>query len=147
MRPGWLGLLASCTVGVMSVPGQPQTKPRLGAAGSPHTAAITPKIRIACVGDSITWGDMSSSRTHAYPEQLQALLDEAHGAGRYAVVNLGEDRAALRRHAQSSYWKRKSFETLNSSTWDVVAIMLGTTSMCALSLIFILTGLNLRVPC
>src|SRR6478752_5773396 len=47
------------------------------------------KIRIACLGETITYGDkMQSREQNAYPAQLQAMLGY-----RYQVVNFGVSEA------------------------------------------------------
>ena len=44
------------------------------------------KIRVACIGDSITWGTAMTNRVaECYPAQLQSLLGD-----RYEVVNFGD---------------------------------------------------------
>ncbi len=45
-------------------------------------------FRIACVGDSWTFG-ANVDQKDAYPQQLQALLQAAHPRGRFEVLNLG----------------------------------------------------------
>ena len=42
-------------------------------------------IRIACVGDSITAGVHSSGGVHPYPQQLQIMLEQAHGNGTHST--------------------------------------------------------------
>merc|ERR1712166_1620625 len=46
-------------------------------------------IKIGCIGDSITAGVHSSGGNHTSPGQLQILLDQLHGKGKYSVTNLG----------------------------------------------------------
>ena len=47
------------------------------------------KTRVACIGDSITYGYTLPDREHeAYPVQLQKLLDEKF-PGKYEVRNFG----------------------------------------------------------
>jgi lysophospholipase L1-like esterase len=83
-------------------------------------------IKIACVGDSITAGVCSSGGDHPYPQQLQILLDQAHGQGKYSVTNLGACGATMLKGGDSPYWKRSQFSALTSGKWDIVTIMLGT---------------------
>lgn len=47
-------------------------------------------IKIGCIGDSITAGVHSSGGIHPYPQQLQLLLDAAHGNGSSWEVPLWE---------------------------------------------------------
>ena len=63
-------------------------------------------IKIACVGDSITAGVHSSGGIHPYPQQLQLLLDMAHGKDAYSVTNLGACGSTMLKISNSPYWKR-----------------------------------------
>jgi len=83
-------------------------------------------IRIGMIGDSITAGVCSSGGKHPYPQQLQVLLDQAYGEGVYSVTNLGACGATMLKKGDSPYWKRSQFNTLTSSKWDIITIMLGT---------------------
>lgn len=83
-------------------------------------------IRVACVGDSITAGVHSSGGIHPYPQQLQILLDAAHGEGTYSVTNLGACGSTMLKGANSPYWKRGQYTALVAGKWDIVTIMLGT---------------------
>lgn len=83
-------------------------------------------VRIACVGDSITAGLMASDRSKSYPSQLQMMLDEDYGPGHYSVTNLGASGYAAEMLSDLSYWHSPQFQTLATSTWDVIIIMLGT---------------------
>merc|ERR1712137_82962 len=83
-------------------------------------------IRIGMIGDSITAGVCSSGGKHPYPQQLQILLDQAHGEGVYSVTNLGACGSTMLKSGDSPYWDRPQFKTLNSSKWDIITIMLGT---------------------
>lgn len=83
-------------------------------------------IRIGMIGDSITAGVCSSGGSHPYPQQLQILLDQAYGEGVYSVTNLGACGATMLKKGDSPYWKRSQFNTLTSSKWDIITIMLGT---------------------
>ncbi|MCK6491148.1 MAG: GDSL-type esterase/lipase family protein [Planctomycetes bacterium] len=83
-----------------------------GAAAEPATAA---RIKVACVGDSITLGNTKAPET-AYPVLLQALLGE-----RYEVVNFGVGgRTLLRRKDPLALGRALKAQP------DVVVIMLGT---------------------
>jgi acyl-CoA thioesterase I len=91
-----------------------------------HTAPIPPAvlgtIRVACIGDSITYGTTLLKRgQQCYPAQLQALL----GAG-YSVRNFGVSGRTLQRSGDLPYWEHKNFKL--SSVFDphIALIMLGT---------------------
>jgi len=83
-------------------------------------------IKIACVGDSITAGSCSSGGNHPYPQQLQLMLDQTHGKGKYSVTNLGACGSTMLKKGNSPFWQRPQFKALNESKWDIVTIMLGT---------------------
>lgn len=52
-------------------------------------AGAADKVRVACIGDSITYGyGLANREAESYPVQLQKLLD-AQYAGRYEVRNFG----------------------------------------------------------
>jgi len=92
-----------------------------GIKEAPATA-----VRIACIGDSITAGVRSSSAAHAYPQQLQSLLDTTHGQGAYSVTNLGACGSTMLKKGDSPFWKRPQYQALTSQKWDIVTILLGT---------------------
>jgi len=83
-------------------------------------------IKIACIGDSITAGVCSSGGNHPYPQQLQILLDNTYGQGKYSVTNLGACGSTMLKKANSPYWERSQFTALTAGKWDIVTIMLGT---------------------
>jgi len=83
-------------------------------------------LKIACVGDSVTAGAHASSAAHAYPQQLQTLLDTTHGKGIYSVTNLGACGSTMLKKGDSPFWKRPQYKALTSGKWDIVTIMLGT---------------------
>lgn len=83
-------------------------------------------IKIACIGDSITAGVCSSGGIHPYPQQLQILLDNQYGEGKYSVTNLGACGSTLLKKSNSPYWQRNQYKALTAGKWDIVTIMLGT---------------------
>lgn len=82
-------------------------------------------LHIACVGDSITAGALSTGPEHTYPSQLQLMLDKSNPQ-RYSVHNLGASGATLMETGDSPYCKRLEYTKFTQGTWDVVIIMLGT---------------------
>ena len=53
-------------------------------------------LRVACVGNSVTYGyGLSHRERDAYPVRLQEVLDEHYGAGRFEVGNFGHSGATL----------------------------------------------------
>jgi hypothetical protein len=78
-------------------------------------AAPKEAIRIGCVGDSITAGVHSSGGDHPYPQQLQMLLDMAHGEGAYSVTNLGACGSTMLKKGNSPFWERPQYKALTSA--------------------------------
>lgn len=125
---------------LLGVPGFPDcTNPRLvaGEDMSVEEAAMALEcaqkpalfddtIRIGCVGDSITAGVHSTGGNHTYPGQLQILLDQTHGAGKFSVTNLGACGSTMLKKSNSPYWQRPQYKALTSAKWDIIIIMLGT---------------------
>jgi len=88
-------------------------------------AAPTARVRVACVGDSITQGHgVPAGQT--YPERLGRLLGD-----RYEVRNFGEAGRTVLRSGDNSYWDTLSF--VESTRYDphIVVILLGTNDAAA----------------
>ena len=80
------------------------------------------KIRIACIGDSITYGENIPDREHdSYPAQLQNLLGEA-----YDVRNFGVSARTLLRKGDFPYFDESAFRQARDFKPDIVVIKLGT---------------------
>ena len=80
------------------------------------------RIRVACVGDSITWGfTIVNRRKNSYPAVLQELL----GPG-YEVRNFGHNDASARFDADTPYVRKKAYRDSLSWNPDFVLLMLGT---------------------
>lgn len=78
--------------------------------------------KMACVGDSITYGAGIKDREHnSYPAQLQGIL----GKG-FEVKNFGVNGATLLKKGDNPYWKTKAFKEAKEFGPDVVVIKLGT---------------------
>lgn len=78
--------------------------------------------RIACVGDSITWGfTIVNRRTYSYP----ALLQQRLGA-EYEVRNFGYNDAAARFDADTPYVKKHVYQESLAWNPDIVLLMLGS---------------------
>src|SRR5438270_695057 len=61
--------------------------------------------KVACVGDSITWGATIKDRDHdSYPAQLGRMLGE-----KWLVQNFGYSGATLLKKGDRPYWKGKRF--------------------------------------
>ena len=79
-------------------------------------------IKVACVGDSITFGSHVTGRDqNSYPAVLQKLLGE-----KYQVANFGVSGATLLKKGDKPYWTQSAFGQSNDFAPDIVVIMLGT---------------------
>jgi acyl-CoA thioesterase I len=84
--------------------------------------ADTPLIRVACVGDSITFGATIQNReSNSYPAQLSRLL----GAG-YGVRNFGVSGATMLEKSDLPYLHRSEYTNALTFAPDIVVIMLGS---------------------
>ena len=90
---------------------------------APPTAEATPpsRIRVACVGDSITWGfGIDGRQTNAYPAQLGRML----GSG-WRVRNYGVSARTLLNKGDLPYQKEGAFRDALKFEPDFVIILLG----------------------
>lgn len=88
-------------------------------AGFSQTAA--PKIRIACVGNSVTYGyGLTNRETESYPAQLQKLLGST-----YDVGNFGLSGATLLNKGHRPYSLTEEYKRALAFKPDVVVIDLG----------------------
>lgn len=82
----------------------------------------TQKIRIACVGNSITEGyGLADPKSESYPSILQDLLGE-----KYDVRNFGLSARTLMLKGNRPYMKEQKFEEAQAFLPDIVTIKLGT---------------------
>jgi len=80
------------------------------------------RIRVACVGDSITNGALiPNCHKNAYPSQLQRLLGD-----RYHVENFGLNDRTLQTSADKPYSREKEFRRSLSFVPSILVILLGT---------------------
>lgn len=87
-----------------------------------HASSANGPIRVACVGDSITYGASIKGRAdNCYPAQLQRLLGEG-----YIVQNFGVNGATLLKQGNNPYWKTKRFKPAHAVNPDIVVIKLGS---------------------
>ena len=83
---------------------------------------IPGKIKVACVGDSITWGSHIKNRNvDSYPAQLQKLLGDA-----YTVCNFGCKGRTMSRKGDTPYVITKNFKASIKQQPDIVILQLGT---------------------
>lgn len=79
-------------------------------------------IKIACVGDSITYGDGVENReANNYPRQLQNMLGE-----NFDVRNFGVCGAALVKISAGPYWEQPAYKESLEFMPDIAVIKLGT---------------------
>lgn len=78
-------------------------------------------IRVACIGNSITYGTGIADRTNdSYPSQLQRLLGSD-----YQVGNFGKPGATLLYHGHRPYVKQEEFKEAIAFKGDIAVIHLG----------------------
>ncbi len=83
-------------------------------------------VKIACVGDSITYGYTIPKRgENSYPAQLQRKLDAA-APGTWEVKNFGVSAMTLMKNTSRSYRARAEYRASVDYGADIVIIMLGT---------------------
>ena len=107
----WRNLLAGAlALTLVLVPADARRKPK-----------VEPKIKVSCVGNSITYGMRLDDREReSYPAQLQALLGD-----RYEVGNFGKSGATLLRHGHRPYFDQEEFRQAMDFAGDIVVIHLG----------------------
>lgn len=97
--------------------------PRNATSAATVPARVT---RIACIGDSITFGQGLQDRsTQSYPARLQAMLQEHHPK-EWDVRNFGVSGASALKQSQRPYWKTRPFSLAQTFQPDIVVIKLGT---------------------
>ena len=102
------------------------TLPLWGATAG--TLAKKKPIRVACVGDSITYGDKlgKGRTTAAYPFQLQAMLGDGYQVENYGVGGMIMREKTKKDKKRNSYWNTKKLPIIKAFEPDIVIIMLGT---------------------
>lgn len=94
----------------------------LTLTGPANAADQAEPIKVACVGDSITFGaTIKDRKTNCYPAQLGGLLGDA-----YTVTNFGVNAATMLKQGNKPYWKLKQFQVAQDAQPDIVIIKLGT---------------------
>lgn len=92
------------------------------------SSASAQKVKIACVGNSITEGIGASSGSTNYPSVLQRDL----GTAKYEVKNFGASGRTLMKNGKefdgsaSSYWDHERYQNALKYNPDIVVIKLGT---------------------
>lgn len=92
----------------------------------PQPTPAANAIQVACVGDSITAGYLSSCGLN-YPNQLRERLGPAFSVTNYGVGGQTMFKPShLPPHDHSSYWSRPEYRAVLNSSADVIVLMLGT---------------------
>ena len=87
-----------------------------------NTQAKEGQIKVACVGDSITYGHGISDWTkNSYPAVLQELLGE-----KYHVANFGSSGACVNPEGDQPYVNRDIYKEALSYDADIIVFMMGT---------------------
>lgn len=85
------------------------------------TAVAGGKIKVACVGNSVTWGMTITDREkNCYPAQLQKLLGD-----KYEVRNFGHSGTTLLQHGHRPYVDQQEYQEALNFKADLVIIHLG----------------------
>lgn len=89
------------------------------------SASAAEPVKIACIGDSITFGyGLRSPFTDSYPAVLQTMLGEE-----YTVRNFGFSARTLSQTGDRPYMKEMMYAQAKAFEPDVVTIMLGTNDV------------------
>ena len=82
---------------------------------------VEKKLKVACVGNSITYGTGIKDRENdAYPSQLQRMLGDA-----YEVGNFGRPSATLLAHGHMPYFQQAEWNAAKAFTADIAVVHLG----------------------
>ena len=85
------------------------------------TAVAGGKIKVACVGNSVTWGMTITDREkNCYPAQLQKMLGD-----KYEVRNFGHSGTTLLQHGHRPYVDQQEYKEALNFKADLVIIHLG----------------------
>ncbi len=85
-------------------------------------AGTKEKIKVACVGNSITYGFGIKNRDSlSYPAQLQRMLGSD-----FNVRNFGVSGRTLLKKGDHPYWQEAAFQQVQQWNPDVIILMLGT---------------------
>lgn len=85
---------------------------------------VSEKIKVACIGDSITFGArLDNPEEDSYPARLQKLLGE-----KYLVENFGVSSCTLIRKGIPTVWNQLS--KIKEANPNIVVISLGTNDTC-----------------
>lgn len=95
------------------------------SAGAQDADNAAEPVKVACVGDSITYGyNLPDRDTQSYP----VLLQEALGSG-YDVQNFGVSAYCVLKNSKRPYWELDEYKASLDFAADIVIIMLGTNDI------------------
>lgn len=87
-----------------------------------HTVPKDEQIKVACVGDSITYGHgISGWAKNNYPAQLQNILEDD-----YHVANFGHSGRTLSNNGDKPYTESEQYRLSIEYDADIIVFMLGT---------------------
>jgi len=113
--------VAFCTL-LLSLVAAPAFAKRKHAVAGAAAAADADKVRVACIGDSITFGaGLKDRERECYPAQLQLMLGKT-----YEVENFGVNGATMLKKGDNPYWGQTAFRLAKEMGPNVVVIKLGT---------------------
>ncbi|WP_044303751.1 GDSL-type esterase/lipase family protein [Rhodopirellula sallentina] len=85
----------------------------------------TAPIKVACVGDSITFGFAIEDREHqSYPAQLAHALGDG-----WSVGNFGRNGRTVLKQGHAPYWDTREYKAALAMNPDIVIIKLGTNDL------------------
>ena len=114
MRTRGYAVAAACALSVLSTSDK--------GDGRPQTSETHHKVRVACIGNSITYGDgVADPGANSYPSQLQRILGDG-----WEVRNFGLGGRTLLRKGDAPYWNEPALAEAKTYAPDVVLIKLGT---------------------
>lgn len=83
------------------------------------------KLKVACVGDELTFGtDVEEREENCYPVQLQKYLEQAEK--KYRIGNFGVGGAAVQKKSKKPYIKEERYESSTEYKANLIVVMLGT---------------------
>lgn len=90
--------------------------------GAGSFTALRAQIRVACVGNSITYGYGIKNRDSlSYPARLQQMMGD-----KFIVHNYGVSGRTLLKKGDKPYWNESAFQAARDWQPNLVIIMLGT---------------------
>lgn len=90
-----------------------------------QNAADQQHVKVACVGDELTFGTGIEDREeNCYPVQLQKYLEGINK--KYRVGNFGVEGAAVQKKSDKPYEKEERYESSTTYKANLIVVMLGT---------------------